>query len=334
MRRSSAIVLVVGIVLVVLGAVTRFVVTPSVSRLPADTDIAIRYSGTAHTLLNAQALQQGQADKVFAKEVPITIDRNIAVVETHGDTAVVKDTSTLVAGPTALPTERTFALNRKTMEAITPPAGVTAEPAKGLAIGFPIGADQNDHYQLWVPNLQAAAPVKFARTDTRQGRDVNVYTVSASGQVKDKETLSSFPSTLPKTTAAALLSALPAETAARFGAASAILPDPIPLTYLFETSIETYADQRTGVTIDQHLVRTITAAVQSGGQTMPLTQVLSVDATLTEESQKAQADKASDSAGKLTLVSLVVPIVLAAVGAALVVVALIRRRPRVQATGE
>lgn len=327
MRRSAVFMLVAGIVLIAIGAVARFVVTPMVSKLPADTDIAIQYSGTAHTLLNAQALQQGQADKVFAREVPITIDRRIAVLESDGDTAVVKDTTTVVAGQTKLPTERTFALDRKTMEATTVPEGVTAEPATGLAVGFPIGAEQDDHYTLWIPNLQAAAPVKFDRTDTKHGRDVNVYTVHVSGTVQDKETLASFPAALPKTTAAALLSALPAETAAKFGAASATLPDPIPLTYLFETTIETDSDQRTGVTIDQHLVRTITAAAQSGGQTMPLTQVLSIDATLTDASQRAQADKASSSANKLTLVSLVVPGALAVVGGVLLAWGIIRRRP-------
>ncbi|WP_194853022.1 porin PorA family protein [Nocardia sp. SYP-A9097] len=330
MRRSSVILLAVGIVLIVLGAVARFAVTPAVSKLPADTDIAIKYSGTAHTLLNAQALQQGQADKVFAKEVPITIDRTVTVLENHGNTAVVKDTSTMVAGQTKLPTARTFAVDRKTMEATAPPEGVTVEPASGIAIGFPIGADQDDHYTLWIPNLQAAVPVKFARTDTRHGRDVNVYTAAATGEVKDKETLASFPATLPKTTAAALLAALPAETAAKFGAASAALPDPIPLTYLFETTVETYADQRTGVTIDQHLVRTITAAVRAGDKTMPLTQVLSVEADITDDSQRAQADKAADSAKKLTLVSVVVPVILAVLGAILLVLAVIRRRPAVQ----
>ena len=46
MRRSSAVWGVIGLVLIALAALTRFVVTPYMAQLPSDTDVTVTYTGT------------------------------------------------------------------------------------------------------------------------------------------------------------------------------------------------------------------------------------------------------------------------------------------------
>src|SRR4051794_19973221 len=100
MRRSSKILIGLAALLVVAAALTRFVVLPMGSKLPDDTKASARYSGTA-TLLNAEALQSGDTAHVVLRDVPISIERQIKVTSTHGDTAVVADDFTLT-GPNGL----------------------------------------------------------------------------------------------------------------------------------------------------------------------------------------------------------------------------------------
>ena len=54
-RRSSIVLAVIGIVLIVLGVLVRFVVVPIATKLPGSTNLGVTYSGTA-TLLNSSAL--------------------------------------------------------------------------------------------------------------------------------------------------------------------------------------------------------------------------------------------------------------------------------------
>jgi hypothetical protein len=55
-RRSSIILAGIGVVLIVLGVLVRFVVVPVATKLPGSTNLGITYSGRA-TLLNSSALQ-------------------------------------------------------------------------------------------------------------------------------------------------------------------------------------------------------------------------------------------------------------------------------------
>ena len=55
-RRSSIVLAVIGVVLIVLGVLVRFVVVPVATKLPGSTNLGVAYSGTA-TLLNSSALQ-------------------------------------------------------------------------------------------------------------------------------------------------------------------------------------------------------------------------------------------------------------------------------------
>jgi len=85
--RSSIVLAVTGIVLIVLAVLVRFVVVPVATKLPGSTNLGVTYSGTA-TLLNSSALQSGDTKNVIAANVPTTVDRRLKVTSVHGDTAI------------------------------------------------------------------------------------------------------------------------------------------------------------------------------------------------------------------------------------------------------
>src|SRR3984893_9279408 len=61
----------IGVVLIVLGVLVRFVVVPVATKLPGSTSLGVTYSGTA-TLLNSSALQSRDSKKVIADEASAT----------------------------------------------------------------------------------------------------------------------------------------------------------------------------------------------------------------------------------------------------------------------
>ena len=138
-RRSSIVLAGIGVVLIVLAVLVRFVVVPVATKLPASTNLGVTYSGTA-TLLNSAALQSGDTKNVIATNVPTTVDRQLKVTSIRGEVAIVSDDLIIHAGSQTLPSDHTYALNRSTLEGITPPAGVSVEPSVGaLSSMFPIG---------------------------------------------------------------------------------------------------------------------------------------------------------------------------------------------------
>lgn len=93
MKRSSIILAALGVLLIALAALVRFVVVPYASKLPGDTDATAHYTGKA-SLLNAQALQAGDIAHAFLKDQDVTMNRHVYVSSTTSDTAVVHDDST------------------------------------------------------------------------------------------------------------------------------------------------------------------------------------------------------------------------------------------------
>src|ERR1700736_459451 len=250
--RSSIVLATVGIVVIVLGVVLRFVVVPIATQLPANTNLGITYSGTA-TLLNSQALQSGDIKNVIASNVPMTIDRRVKVTSTHGDTAVVSDNLTVHAGSETLPSPHTYTLDRTSLNGVTPPKGVTVEPSKGaLSSTFPIGPKADNSYRYYDPTTRQIVPITYTGHAALDGRSVNVYKFAATGAVEDPGLLKILPSSLPKNLVAGLAPLLPPAVKAEITPATlATLPDPIPLTYTARTDIVAHVDRQTGAPINE-----------------------------------------------------------------------------------
>lgn len=333
-KRTSIVFGVTGIVLIALAGIERIAVVPSVTKLPGDTDLKVGYSGTA-TLLDAKALQSGDAAHALATGVPITIDRRIRVQSTHGDVAIVADDVTIHAGATNLPESYVYAVDRGTMQATTAPAGTKAEPATGLTISFPLSPKKDDSYRYYDPMTRSTGVIHYKGTDKRQGHTVGVYSVTITGPLKNAATLATLPPALPKSLVAALAPLLPADVAAKLGPALPVLPDPVPLAYTAMTSIDAYVDPTTGVAVDQHLRQQIIAGVSAGGPTTNLLPVLAIDASVTPASQQTLLNKSNTAATQLTLLKVAAPVALLLLGLlALAFAAFQRQRRRTHPTAD
>jgi Porin PorA len=331
-RRSSIVLGAVGVVLIAAGVLVRFVVVPIATQLPGSTDLPVTYSGTG-TLLNSSALQSGDTKHVIAANVPVTVDRRLKVTSIHGGTAIVADDLAIHAGGQTLPSDHTYALDRTTLNGVAPPEGIAVEPSVGaLSSAFPIGPRADSSYRYYDSTTRNIVPVSYAGHATREGRAVNVYKFSSAGPVKDPGLLKMLPPALPKKLLAGLAPLLPAAVRAEVTPATlAALPDPVPLSYTGTTHIVAYADEQTGVPIDEAISEQVVVNVAAGPRTLSLIPVLALDFHVTPASMRYLANKAQTSGELLTLIEVIVPLVLAVIGVVLIIIAVLRRRKPVPA---
>ncbi|WP_435252279.1 porin PorA family protein [Streptomyces tendae] len=328
-RRPTILLITVAVALLAAAASVRLVVAPNVTKLPGDTDQTVQYAGEA-TLLDSKALQSGDTAHALRSGVPVTVDRRIRVASTHGDTAVLEDTMTVHAGEQSLPSSKTYAIDRGSREGTSPPASTPAEPSRGaLSSAFPPGAAQDDSYTYYDATTRSIVPVHYTGTARREGRTVNVYEIKVSAPVKDPATLEPLPAALPKKLVASLVPGLDSTTRARFTpAVLSALPDPVPLSYLGQSTLVAYIDQQTGIAIDQTVSRKVIAVTTAGSEParpVPLLPVSALTFGITADSMKELGDKAESAGLKLSLLTVAAPIVLAVVAVLLLVIAFLRR---------
>ena len=325
-RRSSIVLASIGVVLIVLGALVRFVVVPVATKLPGSTNLGVIYSGRA-TLLNSSALQSGDTKNVIAANVPTTVDRRLKVTSIHGDTAIVSDDLIIHAGSQTLPSDHTYALDRTTLEGVTPPPGISVEPSVGaLSSAFPIGPAANGSYRYYDPTTRGIVPISYTGHATRDGRTVNVYKIASAGAVRDPGLLELLPPSLPKKLVASLAPVLPAAVRAKITPATlAALPNPVPLSYTGTTDVVADVDSQTGVPIDETVSEQVVVNVAAGAQTLSLIPVFALDFHVTPASVTYLASKAKTAGELLTLMKVIVPVSLVVIGVVLLVIAILRR---------
>ncbi|MFF0501940.1 porin PorA family protein [Nocardia aobensis] len=328
MKKSSIILMVVGVLLIVLAAGVRFVAVPVASKLPGNTDITTHYSGKA-SLLNAQALQTGDTAHAFLKDQDITMDRRVYVSATTSDTAVVHDDTTAKVAGQTLPDNHTYAVDRTALTVAQAPANTVVEHQSGYAVGLPIHPKADDSYALYDSATQLSSPMKYIGAESRGGRSVYHYESTAAGDVKDDSLLKTLPSALPSSLAPALAPSLPPETQQALVSAGP-LPPTVPLEYQSSTTYGVWVDEQLGVPVDASVHRTITALANLGPRPLTLLPVLDTNVRSTPDSVQFVADKAASSGRLLTIISVWTPIVLLALGIVLVALAIVRRKPAVR----
>lgn len=145
----------------------------------------------------------------------------------------------------------------------------------------------------------------------------------------NEELLATLSKALPKKQAAGLAGSLPPETAEKVAPAMATLPDPIPLSYMTTNDSTVVIDKTLGSPLDvPKLSQSIVAAIEVDGELVPVASVLAVDVHSTDDTIKDAVEKADDTAGKLNLMSNIVPWGLGVLGAVLIAAGLLRRKPR------
>lgn len=326
-RRSSKILVALGVAFIALAALLRFVLVPSLSKLPGDLDVNPVYEGTG-TLLNAQALQAGDIPNVIASDVPVTINRHIYVSSTDGDTAVAHDDVTLEVAGQAVPSNHTYAVDRKTMDAATGQPQDGVEPHSGMTIALPLHPDPSASYRYYDSATKTTVPMTYVDSGTVSGRDVLNYTVEVKGALSDPAIAGTLPPALPKALVSSLTPLLPPDVQQSLGGALEQLPDPVPFSYTAVNRINLAADQTLGTPIDANLSQQIIANIDVNGRLLPLTPVMSIDTALTDQSIADAAAAAEKTSTQLNLISVIAPLVLLVLGVLALAAGFLRRGPR------
>ena len=327
--RSSTALAVVGVLLLVAAALVRFVLVPSMSKLPSDFESSQDFEGT-YTGLNPAALAGSATGDVLLQDVPVTATRSYATDSVEGDTAVVVRTIERSIGGHADPlTETRYAVDRVDFGSVDAPSGAEDVVASdGLIFTLPLDPETDGDYQLWDQTTAAAYPLEYEGSSELEGRTVYEYRSQADGEIADPAALD-LPTSLPKATLAALAPALadllPPELLAQLPAILPQLPDDIPISWTSATTSTVFADAELGAPLRAGSEQQLTAELNVG---VPLQVPFStITLTTTDESTQAQAADTADDASRLNLFGTILPIGLAILGLLfLVAAALLARR--------
>ncbi|MGY1739498.1 MULTISPECIES: porin PorA family protein [unclassified Blastococcus] len=329
LTRSSIVLAVVGVLLIVAAAVVRFVVVPNVTELPEDLDVTLRFDGT-YNGINPGVLS-GEGGDVLLEDVPIEASRRVQAESVDGDTEIVlrTDERTVGDGEPSV-TEVRFAVDRGTAEAGPAPDGAEdVTSAEGLVFTLPVDPSTTEGaYEYWDQYTQQAAPVTFEGEESFGGRDVYRYESVADGELADPAALG-LPTSLPKAQLEdlaggltglvdqSLLDALPAVLPS--------LPDEIPIAWTSRTTTYVDADQELGATIAGGSTQEITGSLD-----LSLTVVdvpfATIDVYSTDDSIEQRGDDVGSDSSLLNLLGTVLPIVAAVLGVLLLVAALLLAR--------
>jgi hypothetical protein len=307
--RKSTFFSVSGVVLLVAAAgAVRLVAGPSLRQLPANLDTTLHFAGTAD-LLDASAMQTGDVAAAFRSKVPVTAQEHVRVISTHGRTAVVTDETSLAgADGTKLATStRTWAVDRKTLDAAPAPAGSAAQPHEGFVVGFPLSPKPHD-YPYWDSLTQTRTTAAYQRTERHGERRTYVYTVDTKGDLKDTALVAGLPTALPKAVLLGLAGTLPATVRDGLAASAPMLPDQLPLSYAATGDSTYWVDAETGYVVDVSQKQTVVASIPLGASSIPLPPVFAVDMHFTPKSVDTASRDAATAQRGLFLIGTGAPV--------------------------
>lgn len=262
---GGLLVLFLGLLLVAGGLVLKFAVLPMMAVWPDDVDSGRSYEGTLVTMLNPAALDNMDMANLFISNVPVMVDRHVTTAGVEGNKALVKEV-VQVKGPDGQPfpglntdpdgrySTYWYTIDRKTTEHIpnfTDNPGVL-DVRRGLVIGFPIGTAKRD-YQGWSDDLQSVMPVKYLGAEEHEGISTYHFRSSSDSRaLKDPAVLAMFPASLPKDLITDLAPelGLPPETLQGLALLLPLLPDPVPLSYVYRYETHYWVEPATGMLID------------------------------------------------------------------------------------
>lgn len=327
MRRWGIALAMAGVLMLIAGAVLRFVVVPREQVLPADTDETVTYTGDLTTVDVAAMLSGGQNAVV---QLPVTVARTVKVLQTSGDTARVSDTAIITSRDGTVPpslarAQYLYAVDRSSLAAVPSFPGQTVTKAKGLVVSFPIGTKKKS-YTGWVPETGTTGTVKYTGVDKVKG--LTVYTFAGSTTQPMPTPPTGAPASLPKAQLGALAKALqlPAVVQQQLAQALPTLPDPVPLTYSY-TQADSYAvEPDTGVIVD--MTRNSRIAVGLGNLPVPPVPMLSLGIKYDAASVSDMATKAKDARNQIQLYGTWLPLGLGVLGLACLAAAVPTMRRR------
>jgi Porin PorA len=301
-----------AVVFAAAGLASRYYVVPNAEVLTKSYSSTSHYEGTV-TMLNPVAVAailagSGDPSSAFISNVPVTAVQVVKGTGAFdGGSTIVLSSDTTVKTPDGTPvakSDHVYAVDKKTVVAVAPPAGSGAENAQGLPLGFAFGPEKKN-YDYWDSTTLKTAPATFSGTESKGGRTAYVYKVDNKGKVADPGTLAQLPKSLPK---AALLLLAPDNLKPVLTSLLPTLPDQIDLAYDSSTTTTLWVDSVTGSILDSTQHQIIMANVILGGQPQPARAVLDLDLHSTAADVAASAKDAKDNDASLKLLGVYGPI--------------------------
>lgn len=320
--RSSVVLAVVGVLLLVAAGLVHFVYLPSASKLPSDFDTTQSYSGT-YAGLNPAVLAGSSSARAVISNAPVTASRRYQTSSTQGDTATVTRTlQRSLAGQSQPSSQVKYAVDRTDFSGQPAPSGSSGVvSSQGQIFSLPLHPSTSGSYRLWDEATAKAYPLTYKGTTSAAGRDTHKYRSVAEGTLADPAALG-LPTSIsrPQLTALApsLATLIPAALQAQLPRILAALPDTIPLTWTSSTDSTIYADTTTGAPIRVQSAQKISGGI--AGISLPFA---TISLNTTSASESAIADDAAGNASNLTLVGTTIPVVLLVLGILVLVLAVV-----------
>jgi Porin PorA len=324
MRKTAISSGVIGLILLIAGALMAWWITPSyIARMPGNYDKTRTYDATIRTLFNPAALASGNLAGAIKVNVPATITETVKVQQTSGNTALVQDTRKItVSGSLVGETVSPYAVDRQSLEATSShPSSWSVIPAKGLTVSWPLGAKQQN-YTGWVYQTYTTTTLKYVKEAQQGGINTYVYQATVPPTpIKNTQLLASLPKSLP----VSLLPAMRASgliSAGNLASLSKLFPGAasIPLGYTYQANDTYYVAPGTGLVVNLSNNETEMAGIAlPNGTLIPVLPVLSYTYHASSASLSAAVNDANSGSSTITTWGVTVPITAAAVGFVLVV---------------
>jgi hypothetical protein len=328
MRKAAIASGVVGVILLVAGGLLAWWITPSyIARLPSDYNKTRTYDGTVRSLVNPAALATGNLGAAIKTGLPGKLTDHVQVRQTSGNSALVQDTRTIsAAGTVVSSTTSRYSVDRKSLAATAShPSSWTVTPATGLVVSWPLGA-KKQNYTGWVPWTQTTTSLTYLRQATQNGITTYQYqAIVPPTRIKNPQVLAALPKSLP----VSLLGAMRAAgivSAGQLASLSKAFPGlkSVPLGYTYQASNTYSVAPATGLVVNVANNETEMGGIAlPTGKIIPLIPVLAVSYHASAASLSAAVTDANNGSNAITTWGVIVPIVAAAVGFVLVVLAVL-----------
>ncbi|WP_420752782.1 porin PorA family protein [Rhodococcus sp. O3] len=331
LRRSSLVLAIVGVLLIAAAALIRFVLVPSMTKMPTEIDSRSTYTGSLQSFDPSKfALGDG---------VAFTVARHVDVDHVDGDVAVITSVSETQRPTGDSTSSHTYALSRVDYTQQSAPEGFEVEDQKGgMVFSLPMNPSP-DGNTLYDTVTREAITLEHVGDSVLEGRDVFELRGNLTAPIADPAVLAPAQagiaamagvgdgSVLPKQTLQVLAGVLPPEKAQPITAALAAQPDLVPVVLTVDTTIDMNIDTRFGSPLRSVQDQTTVLNMKNGDELIPLLDLSRAVVSTDDASVANTASKLSSSETMLDIVSKWLPLLLTVIGVVLIAVAFLRRRP-------
>jgi hypothetical protein len=336
MRKAAITSGVIGLILLIVGGLLAWWITPSyVARLPGDYNKTRTFDAKVSNLFNPAALGTANPGAAVRRNLTGTLTQNVKTQQTSGNTALIQDTRTVkVAGASVGTLVSHYAVNRQTLMATrNHPSNWKVTPASGIVVSWPLGA-KKQNYTGWIPYTESATTLKFVGQTQQGGTTAYEYRATVPPTpITNTQVLKALPASLP-TSLLPNLRAAGLVTAPQIADLGRIFPGAtsIPLGYTYQASNTYFVSPATGLVINVANNETQMGGVKlPTGTIVPLIPVLAYTYHMSPASMSQAVSDATNGSSTITVLGVTLPIIFAALGFLLLVLAVllwIRKRSR------